>query len=224
MRTDFFAHRSRAYLVGAGGALALGLVAVAVLLVGATKGGDVPTTPVPENSYVGYLAPRPRAVADVVASAELVIIGEIGSVLRQTEEFGVGPLPTPSKGAPPLPVFPYSYLAVEVEEVLASRHGAVKPGDQIVFRVSGWPQHDTTVGNIMLMPRDGDRLLLVLDTTPALPDVYLPTPYGMFNLHGPEVVVNDRDATPVRNFTDQVRAPDFVAALKQAAASRVPQP
>ncbi|MDA1061979.1 MAG: hypothetical protein O2895_03605 [Chloroflexi bacterium] len=213
--------RRMTYLVGAVGLAALSALAVA-LLAGSDQANDAPTVVAassPELGGSGYLRPRPSSLADLVSNAQLVVIGQFGSVPRQTEEFGIGPPPPTSPGAPPFPTLAYSYFAVEVESVLGGARAA-SPGDEIVVRITGAPQHTFQSGNIMLMPQTGDRLLLVLSWVPELPDAYLVAPYGIFNIDGSEAVYSDRERTPVRGFTDQTRVPEFVEALKAAVAGR----
>ena len=170
----------------------------------------------------GYPAPRPASIEDLVHSARLVVIGEIGAIARQTTE---GPVATggyrPPPDAPPLPEVPFTYYEVEVETVVASSD-PVAAGDTIVLRVPGTPAHSTLGPTTMRMPRTGERLLLVLSTHPEIPGSYEPEAWGIFDISGPEAVFADLEQTPVRTITEKATAADFVKALRQATGSRAP--
>ena len=184
--------------------LAAGLGVAALMVIGAacgsggteaSKDADAPAVqPPPEGLSVpppssASMLPYPSDVEQLVAGADIIVLGTISSVL---EEKRIGPY-VDGKSLPVeeaeggMPVTDYE---VQVETVLAG-NDVVADGDIFVLRMFG---HLSSQGGgitsvVFQLPNPGDRLLFALGRNPD--ETYGTGPQGLLDVSGETVAFAD---------------------------------
>ena len=183
--------------------LAAGLGVAALMVIGAAWGGggtqalenvDEPANqPPPEGLSVPPLSsasmlPYPNGVEQLVARADVIVLGTISSVL---EEKQIGPYvdgkPLPAGEEGGMPVTDYE---VQVETALAG-NAAVADGDTIVLRMFGQlsSQGAAITSVVFQLPNQGDRLMFALGRNPD--GTYGTGPQGLLDVSGETVAFAD---------------------------------
>ncbi len=139
--------------------------------------------PVPPPSSASML-PYPNGVEQLVAWADVIVLGTISSVLGEKQ---LGPyvdgkqLPAAEEGG-----MPFTDYEVQVETVLAG-NDAVADGDTFVLRMFGHlsSQGAAITSVVFQLPKPGDRLLFTLGRNPD--GTYGTGPQGLLDVSGETV-------------------------------------
>lgn len=188
--------------------LAAGLGVAALMVIGAAcgsdgtqapKDADAPASqlppeglPPPEGLSVpppssASMLPYPNGVEQLVAGADVIVLGTISSVLGEKQ---LGPyvdgkqLPAEEGG------MPFTDYEVQIETVLAG-NDAVADGDTIVLRMFGHlsSQGGAITSVVFQLPNPGDRLLFALGRNPD--ETYGTGPQGLLDVSGETVAFAD---------------------------------
>ena len=155
---------------------------------------------VPPPSSASML-PYPNGVEQLVAGADVIVLGTISSVLGEKQ---LGPyvdgkqLPAGEEGG-----MPFTDYEVQIETVLAG-NDAVADGDTIVLRMFGHlsSQGGAITSVVFQLPNPGDRLLFALGRNPD--ETYGTGPQGLLDVSGETVAFADGVPFEPRTSLDQL--------------------
>lgn len=153
--------------------------------------------------------PPPETLRELTDGAELIAVGTVTRFLRQESEgfpFGDGP------GAPPVVSVGFAHYEVELEEVIQSDAGVIS-GGKVVIRVAGDAAREVGSDGRILMPRPGDRRLLIARRHRES-ETYDVDTFHILNLAGEVVTFGDRDGTPIDYLTEQSAPAAFLKQLR----------
>ena len=140
----------------------------------------------------GSMLPYPTGVEQLVAGADVIVLGIISSIL---EEKQIGPY-----GDDGMPVTDYE---VQIETVLTG-YDALADGDTLVLRMFGHPssQGEAITYAIFQLPNPGDRLLFALGRNSD--GTYGTGPQGLLDVSGEAVSFADGVQFEPRTSPDQL--------------------
>ena len=160
----------------------------------------------------GMMVPRPQSVEELVARAEVIVLGTITSVLAQKwmGPYGEDGRPLPASDERGLPFTDYE---VQVERVLKG-YGTIANGGTLVLRMFGHLDNPGAIitPNAFTLPNQDDHLLFALGKNPD--GTYGSGPEGLLNVDGERVLY--ADGVP---FAAGVSPDRFVDAVTAAAGS-----
>ena len=176
-------------------AIALAVAALTLVAVACAKGGTARPEAAPSSSLPpveapsspaapvisGSMLPRPGSVDELVAHADVIVLGTIGSVIAEKHIGPYGPdgsvLPAGEGG---IPVTDYE---VQIESVLKSDE-AVAVAKTLVLRMFGHlsGQGAPITSSAFPLPRPGDHLLFALGRNPD--GTYGSGPEGLLSVDG----------------------------------------
>lgn len=201
------------------GTIAVRSTATAVAVIALVLGGyAVARTFAPDNSGTAESPQVPTTLEELVRFAgsndgpvDLIAIGRVAAVDREGDE----PLRVPSAlgTSVPRPVFPYTDLLVQIDEVLAgdsagSQVRLREPGHlSAAHSASSWP-----------MPRVGQRMIFLFNLHPS-GEYYTTHPYAEIDLSGSVPVLNDAKRTPVTSLHAPAAPADLAREIARIARS-----
>lgn len=164
----------------------------------------------------------PGSMEELVAKADVIVIGRVGAIVSQTREgpYNANALPQDPRDVPPLPSLPFTYYKIEVEEVIMD-DGTLAAGRPLILRVYGHVNREEgqDLAARWPMPRPGERRLFVLRRNPDSQSYGPWGGWGLLRIDGDVVTFSDRERTPVQ-FTERRTPREFLAELKRAVRAR----
>ena len=158
----------------------------------------------------GMMIPRPNSVEELVARADVIVLGTIVTVPEEKNiaygEDGQALLVGEEAG------IPVTDFQVQIEGVLKT-DGTATDGGTVVLRMFGHlsDQSAVTTSVVVTLPQPGDRMLLALGRNPD--GTYGSGPEGLLNVDGDKVVYSD--GVP---FAHDVSPGQFMREIKSAVA------
>ncbi len=174
------------------------------------------------DQNLASLVERPQSTAELVNTADLIIVGTLGSVIRETSE---GPLnqtsrPNDNRNVPTPRELPFTYFSLRVVDVVLD-DGTIAANQPIIFRFNGSAARDIAFGNLVPMPHTGERFLFVLSKSGDNQSYGVRWgPWGLLDINGQTVSYTDWKRTPV-SFTTNGQTPDFMRELKATAQAKL---
>ena len=153
-----------------------------------SNGGPTTSADTGRPAVAGSMIPRPRTVEELVAGADVIIMGTIDSVLEERIMGGYGDegraLPAGEGG------LPYTDYAVNIESLLKV-DDRVSAETGLVLRMFGHLSNKNAAIalNSFTLPTPGDRLLLALGRNPD--GTYGSGPEGLLDIEGERVTYAD---------------------------------
>ena len=137
----------------------------------------------------GMMVPRPQSAGELVARADIIVLGTIDLVLQEQwlGSYGEDGMPLAVSEENGIPVTDY---VVKVEDVLKG-DGTVRNDGRFVLRMTGHLSDESAIitPNVFALPNPGDRLLFALGRNPD--DTYGSGPEGLLKVDGDKVVYID---------------------------------
>lgn len=181
--------------------LTLGLGVAALTVIGVACGSGAAPTPAPTETNAASVSPpaeapstegqsgptvlsmlpRPKSVGELVAGAQVIVLGTVASVL---EERMLGPY---GEDGQPLPAddsaLPFTDYDLQIESVLKG-DGTVADGGSLVLRMFGHlsGQSGAITSGAFTLPAQGDRLMFAVGKNPD--GTYGSGPEGLLRVDG----------------------------------------
>ena len=160
------------------------------------------------------LRPPPTNMAQLVNKSELIVIGKIGKLMRETKEGPYAQTRSLPPNLPPVPLQPFSYYELSIVEIILNDN-ASQPRETLVLRINGLASIGRGIGGPM--PKSGDERLFALIQNPDHQS-YGPAfgRFGIMNLKGNTVIHDNWEKTPL-DFTTNTAPSNFLQELRIAA-------
>ena len=170
----------------------------------------------PPPTTMGSMVPRPRNIEQLVARADVIVLGSVGTAVEERQIGGYGDdgrLMPPGEGG--IPVTNYE---VRIESVLKG-DGVVTSGGTLVLRIFGHrnSQGGAITSVVFHLPEPGDHLLFALGKNPD--GTCGSGPEGLLNVDGDIVTFADGVS-----FVTEISPDEFMQDLRDVVANPATQP